>query len=88
MAEAKFGWRGETRTLMWPITLSTRYKLEEIHASVVTPQRFELQLSGPKPLVLPLDERVIKLEGTDSNRRTRKGADLQSAGFNHSPTFQ
>lgn len=28
------------------------------------------------------------LEGTDSNRRTRKGADLQSAGFNHSPTFQ
>ena len=30
----------------------------------------------------------ILLEGTDSNRRTRKGADLQSAGFNHSPTFQ
>ena len=29
----------------------------------------------------------IMLEGTDSNRRTRKGADLQSAGFNHSPTF-
>ena len=28
------------------------------------------------------------LEGTDSNCRTRKGADLQSAGFNHSPTFQ
>ena len=28
------------------------------------------------------------LEGTDSNRRTRKGTDLQSVGFNHSPTFQ
>ena len=27
--------------------------------SGVTPDRFELPLSGPKPLVLPLDERVI-----------------------------
>ena len=32
--------------------------------------------------------KFILLEGTDSNRRTRKGAELQSAGFNHSPTFQ
>lgn len=28
-------------------------------AFFVTPQRFELQLTGPKPVVLPLDERVI-----------------------------
>jgi hypothetical protein len=27
--------------------------------AIVTPQGLEPQLSGPKPLVLPLDERVI-----------------------------
>jgi len=32
-------------------------KIQKQHP--VTPQRFELQLTGPKPVVLPLDERVI-----------------------------
>ena len=30
---------------------------------IVTPQGLEPQLSGPKPLVLPLDERVICWKG-------------------------
>ena len=38
-------------------------------------------------MVIFLTDKIKLLEGTDSNRRTRKGADLQSAGFNHSPTF-
>jgi len=34
--------------------------------TIVTPDRFELPLSGPKPLVLPLDDGVLSW-----NRRTR-----------------
>jgi hypothetical protein len=39
-------------------------------------------------LLYQLSYEIIMLVGTDSNRRTRKRADLQSAGFSHSPTYQ
>jgi len=41
--------------------MSLGLKTAEYLLLIVTPQGFEPRLSGPKPLVLPLDERVIYL---------------------------
>ena len=58
-------WRTRTLTMKSVASRALHYTKEPF----VTPEGFEPPLSGPKPLVLPLDERVIWLGWADSNRR-------------------
>ena len=56
-----FSWKGRIRTAVPVREQSYSLPVLTTHppSNFVTPQRFELRLNGPKPFVLPLDERVI-----------------------------